>query len=281
MSNYILIDGTLYHHGIKGQKWGERRYQNEDGSLTPEGREHYGYGQARERYLKSKDRYTELSERQYLRDKLYGGFGRITKKGRELSKDLESARSEYRSSKSDYKRAKFETKRDEDVKAVKEYRKAWDKADKIGNQLDEMWERGESYSKKYKDLSDKFDKLHAAAKVEYKKTGRNFVERVYNNIKYEKTPEKLKANSSDSAVTKRVKSDYNNLTAGEFRRKYGTDKDTYAKRVEKYGDPYARRTSKKQPKPKKEKTEYEKGLTRATIEGGLIGRAIYKKKHSN
>lgn len=44
MSEYILIDGTLYHHGIKGQKWGLRRYQNEDGSLTAAGREHYGYG---------------------------------------------------------------------------------------------------------------------------------------------------------------------------------------------------------------------------------------------
>lgn len=28
----------LYHHGIKGQKWGIRRYQNEDGSLTPAGK---------------------------------------------------------------------------------------------------------------------------------------------------------------------------------------------------------------------------------------------------
>ena len=32
----------LYHHGIKGQKWGIRKYQNEDGSLTPAGRERYG-----------------------------------------------------------------------------------------------------------------------------------------------------------------------------------------------------------------------------------------------
>ena len=32
----------LYHHGIKGQKWGRRQYQNKDGSLTPAGRERYG-----------------------------------------------------------------------------------------------------------------------------------------------------------------------------------------------------------------------------------------------
>lgn len=31
----------LYHHGIKGQKWGIRRYQNEDGSLTEAGRKRY------------------------------------------------------------------------------------------------------------------------------------------------------------------------------------------------------------------------------------------------
>lgn len=32
------MDNTLCHHGIKGQKWGVRRYQNPDGSLTNAGR---------------------------------------------------------------------------------------------------------------------------------------------------------------------------------------------------------------------------------------------------
>lgn len=31
----------LIHYGIRGQKWGIRRFQNSDGSLTPEGRKRY------------------------------------------------------------------------------------------------------------------------------------------------------------------------------------------------------------------------------------------------
>lgn len=31
----------LSHHGILGQKWGIRRYQNSDGTLTAEGKKRY------------------------------------------------------------------------------------------------------------------------------------------------------------------------------------------------------------------------------------------------
>lgn len=39
----MYVDDYIEHHGIKGQKWGVRRFQNEDGTLTKEGIERYGY----------------------------------------------------------------------------------------------------------------------------------------------------------------------------------------------------------------------------------------------
>lgn len=40
--DYILTaNGELYHSGVKGMKWGVRRYQNKDGSLTAAGKKRY------------------------------------------------------------------------------------------------------------------------------------------------------------------------------------------------------------------------------------------------
>ena len=91
----------LYHHGIKGQKWGVRRFQNPDGTLTAYGKKRYlAYGRegrwdkkeakeyeknTRREYAQRKadaakaaflykdySRQAERSEKRYLNDRRYG-----------------------------------------------------------------------------------------------------------------------------------------------------------------------------------------------------------------
>lgn len=57
---------TLYleHHGIKGQKWGVRRFQNEDGSLTAAGKKH----QARNDYRTARNKIYDKFDKLYAED---------------------------------------------------------------------------------------------------------------------------------------------------------------------------------------------------------------------
>lgn len=38
-----MYSDELYHHGIKGMKWGVRRYEDKSGHLTPAGKKRYDY----------------------------------------------------------------------------------------------------------------------------------------------------------------------------------------------------------------------------------------------
>ena len=126
-NNYILTSyGTfisedeLYHHGIKGMKWGVRRYQNEDGSLTNAGKSRYAtVEEAKAAYKKAKkvtsDNYNRATN---------GGYGRftITKDQRKnYSRDVQA----YNNSLAARTRAKY------DYKIAKAQQKG--KNDKVAN----------------------------------------------------------------------------------------------------------------------------------------------------
>jgi len=64
----------LYHHGIKGQKWGVRRFQNQDGSLTSAGKKRY-----------NKSIYQKIDERV---DSLYQRHKNIRTAGLEATSQL-------------------------------------------------------------------------------------------------------------------------------------------------------------------------------------------------
>jgi len=67
--NDLISEDELYHHGIKGQKWGVRRYQNKDGSLTPAGKKRSKADIRRDKMnkLKDNDKLTDKESRRHVR----------------------------------------------------------------------------------------------------------------------------------------------------------------------------------------------------------------------
>lgn len=76
-----MSSNELTHHGIKGMRWGVRRYQNEDGSLTYSGKK---------RALRMQDRYTKFSKDKKYRDK----DGNLTYSGRKKALRMKERYSE-------------------------------------------------------------------------------------------------------------------------------------------------------------------------------------------
>ena len=73
MANYTInTSGELYHHGIKGQRWGVRRYQNKNGNLANTAKARYGMSK------KEVKRTIREAKRDYRRSRNPFNFSGIT-----------------------------------------------------------------------------------------------------------------------------------------------------------------------------------------------------------
>lgn len=88
-------DDYLMHHGIKNQKWGIRRFQNEDGSLTPEGMKRYGRSEYYDKKISKADAKSRkaANEGKNIKSRFYQKRSKLYKQEKdELNNKLESVK---------------------------------------------------------------------------------------------------------------------------------------------------------------------------------------------
>ena len=98
----IPYSDELYHHGIKGQKWGHRRFQNEDGSLTAEGMRRYNVASNIQRDLNRLDKQIAYSK---------GDASRLARKAIKLEKKHDRYMSKQKDEKKKELREQKDTKK--------------------------------------------------------------------------------------------------------------------------------------------------------------------------
>lgn len=106
----VRSDDHLAHYGVKGMKWGVRRYQNKDGSLTAAGKERYGEeaNKASIKLVKAKKN-AEESKKLLKKTNVYNVqlYDKREKAYRQSKKEVEFARQDLNNAKIDKKLKTF------------------------------------------------------------------------------------------------------------------------------------------------------------------------------
>ena len=199
MSDYLI------HYGVKGMKWGIRK--EKPGMNRRQFREHF----SNERSQAIRD-YKDKRKREIA--KAENTIARLEKKYDDVDRIYDPYWEEYA------KKHKNE-KLNELEKDTNEYSKSLGIIDSIDNSASEYADK--VLMKKY-------------GAVKWKNAYRDNKQQIKRGEEIHKFI--MNADPKDTAVTKKVKNDYNNLNEREFFAKYKATKRDYRKRVEKHGDPY-------------------------------------------
>ena len=163
-------DNELYHFGIKNQKWGIRRYQNPDGSLTPAGKARYKRIENKEYRLTMKSyRERDRIEKKYnagkesyndlINSKKYKNW---EKKQKALNKEMSN----------EYKAFRDDVKKENEKYASKDKEKLNSYKDK---EIAKLQKTQEAYDKYYNKHNEKLSKNPEKNEKKIKKLQENYI----------------------------------------------------------------------------------------------------------
>lgn len=196
-----MKENELQHHGILGQKWGVRRFQNKDGSLTAAGKRRLGIVDGADDALpdvikKSRERQREAAQKvnetitktvnEAITNKRKRGFNNSGKSRKELNNE---------------RRELFDEEYAEDKKKLADYAtKIYEYGKKYHLDLDDGGGGDPKAGKKYMEMWEQYDTMEAEAR---QKAGSRATNRFLE--KYgQKTVAKLEWKNQEAAVLKVV-----------------------------------------------------------------------------
>ena len=175
----------LYHHGVKGQKWGVRRYQNKDGSLTNYGKKHeYGLSkrQAKKLIKKSDNANYDKVYTQY-KNELHGNksWNNLGKQSNKLAKEL------YKSEQSDYSKGEYNASK-KTLDLYKQHQAVSDKMTKIevdvGKKYVDKFNDARVKDMKYSGSVQKGREMLKSYNLDYKMRSDGYINGAYLEDKY-------------------------------------------------------------------------------------------------